>query len=164
MRNIKHLASLPKRHITTMLKVDFIRFALVGCVGFAVTSSMLILTNSKMGIPIFLATLVSSEVGLLATFVFHNSWTYKHLNHQDQKISKKLMRFHTSPWSGVAIISVIVTFCVSAMSMNVFIANVIASGVAMFWNFFWTRYYIFKGKTPAPLLGIEDTVDTISAA
>jgi putative flippase GtrA len=47
---------------------------------------------------------------------------------------------------------------VKVLKLNYLIGQLLASGIVMFWNFFWTKYYIFKGKTPAVLSNPEETI------
>lgn len=140
------------------LKIDFVRFCIVGSVGFLVTAITLRLVHGLLGLDITLATLLGGEVGLLSNFVFHETWTYKHVNHKGKPISKKLIHFHMSSWSGVAIITGIESVCVKAFHLNYLIALVIASGITLFWNFFWTKYFIFKGHTPTAEVAAESVL------
>ncbi len=141
-----------------LLRIDFIRFCLVGAVGFFVTASCLKVLHGLLGLDIIIATLLSSEMGLLSNFIFHENWTYKYVDHHGKSVLTKFIHFHMSSWSGIVIITIIETVCVKVFNLNYFIGLVIASGVTMFWNYFWTKFYIFKGQTPKPLLHPEDTV------
>lgn len=138
------------------LQIDFIRFGIVGSVGFVVTAIALHTFKNILGLNVLPATLLASECGLLSNFVFHQNWTYKHVDHSHKSLWKKFVHFQTSSWSGVVIFTAIETIAVTKFKINDMIALVIASGITMFWNFFWTKYFIFKGKTPAVLGHVED--------
>jgi putative flippase GtrA len=139
-----------------LLDIDFIRFSIVGVVGFIVTALILGLLKGALKINIALATLVASEVGLISNFIFHQNWTYKY--HSHKSIKKKLLHFHMSSWSGVAIITIIETISVKVFKIEYIVALAIAAIITMFWNFFWTKYFIFNRRVPKVLLDPEDIV------
>ena len=141
-----------------LLKIDLFRFLIVGTVGFMVTALLLKFLHGNLKLNIIVATLISGEGGLISNFIFHQNWTYKHHDHSHKTVSKKLIHFHLSSWSGVAIITVIETVSVKVFKIEYLLALVIASAITLFWNFFWTKYFIFKGHTPAALLDPEDSV------
>jgi putative flippase GtrA len=109
-----------------------------------------------LGLPVIIATPIGSEIGLLATFVFHQRWTYSHVDHSHRSLSTKFVHFHMSSWSGVVLITVLESIGVKVFKMDYMVSLVITAGIAMFWNFFWTKYYIFRGHTPKPLLQPEN--------
>jgi|GEM_PF-527182 len=138
------------------LKIDFVRFFIVGSVGFTLTAIGLRLFHGMLGIHITLATLMSSEIGLLSNFFFHLHWTYNKVDHSHKTPLTKFVHFHMSSWSGVVLITILESVGVKLLHLNYLVSLVGAAGITMFWNFFWTKYYIFKGQTPRPLLHPED--------
>lgn len=130
----------------------------VGFVGFSVSSVILILLYGKLGINIVIAQLISGEGGLLSNFYWHNKWTYTHQKHQDVPIATKLWQFHLSSWSGIALLTILVTFQVSALDIHYMIALAVAASLVMIWNYFWTKYYIFKGHSPELLHNPEAVI------
>ncbi len=156
VRRVRGLASNQARRL---LKIDFFRFALVGATGFSISFVLLYILHGKMGMPYSPALILSNEGGLLSNFVFHETWTYKHLDHKHKPIWQKFWHFHMSSWSGIILIFIIGTVSVKVFHVHYLISQVIASGVVMFWNFFWTKFFIFKGKTPTVLSNIEESVE-----
>lgn len=149
-----------KDGVSRLLKVDFLRFGIVGAIGFSLTVMLLYIFYGKLGIPYALSVLLSNEGGLLSNFAFHENWTYKHVDHSQNSLMYKLARFHLSSWTGIALILLINIFCVKVLKLNYIISQVIASGIVMFWNFFWTKYFIFRGSTPQILSHPEETIGT----
>lgn len=158
MESVKKPYAWAQASARQLLRVDFFRFVIVGSVGFTLTAIALRLLHGALGLPIIGATLISSEVGLLSNFVFHQNWTYNSVDHNHKPLLQKFMHFHMSSWSGVVLITILETVGVKGFQLNYMISLVFAAGITMFWNFFWTKYFIFKGKTPAVLLNLEDTV------
>lgn len=132
-----------KKLIARLLAFDFIRFSIVGTSGFMINSGLLFVLYKKIGIPIFLSQLLASEVSLFSNFIMHNHWTYKHkVTH---KTSKELLaQFHLTSWSAIIGSALIVSLLVSRFEMNYLIALVISSVIALFWNFGWTKFVIWK--------------------
>jgi putative flippase GtrA len=156
MESARHARSWAQGQAQRALKVDFVRFGVVGAVGFIITAVALRILHGQLGLHITIATLLSSEVGLLSNFMFHQTWTYNHVDHSHKSLPTKFLHFHMSSWSGVALITLIESVGVKAFHLNYMVSLVIAAGITMFWNFFWTKYYIFRGHTPKPLLHPED--------
>lgn len=141
-----------------LLRIDFIRFGIVGTVGFTVTAVFLKLFHVSFGIDVIPATFLSSELGMLSNFIFHEKWTYKYNDHKGKSVWKKLVHFHMSSWSGVVLITLIESVGVKVFNLDYLVALVIAAVITMFWNFFWTKYFIFTHRTPSVLMDPEDVV------
>jgi putative flippase GtrA len=160
METVRQAQKWARGKAARALKVDFIRFGVVGTVGFLLTAGSLRILHGAFGMHITLATLISSEIGLLSNFVFHQNWTYNHVDHNHKPLGVKFLHFHMSSWSGVVLITILESVGVKAFNLNYMVSLVFAAGIAMFWNFFWTKYYIFRGHTPRPLLQPEDVART----
>lgn len=146
MHNLSHLEklSIPIARLgRKLIKVDFVRFCLVGGIGFLVNLGMLFLLYDLANLPIWLAQILGAECALISNFTFHHFWTYK--GHDVQKRKRLLLaQFHLSFWSGAAINSLIVVLLVSGLHVHYFFGLVAGSAVALFWNFFWTKFFIWK--------------------
>lgn len=145
-----------KQTVQKLLRIDFVRFGIVGFFGFLVT--LILKLTVFRSLSTFPAIFLSSEGGVLSNFVFHENWTYNNNNHHSKSIWKKFFHFQLSSLSGVIIVTIVSGVAINNFHLSTLISLVIAAAVAMFWNFFWTKYFIFKGYTPAVLLDIEDTV------
>ena len=141
-----------------LLKNDFIRFCVVGSVGFLVNLVFLTLLHGIVKLHVTPAQLISAELALLSNFVLHNAWTFK--NHQHTSTWNKLVRFHMSSWTGVVITTVVVSVGVEHFKLSTLVSLVIASAIAMFWNFFWTKFFIFKSQAPAAEVAAESVLHT----
>jgi putative flippase GtrA len=158
MKQVKDSYQWVRARAQRALQVHFVRFALVGAGGFALSTVLLKILHGDIGMGIFLATLLTCEFGLLWNFVFHENWTYNSVDHHHKSVRRKLLEFHMSSWSGVVILTLLETAAVKIFHFEYLISFVVAGIITMFWNFFWTKYYIFKGSTPDVLAHPEDTV------
>lgn len=145
-----------KRQTQTLLKVDFIRFGIVGAIGFVVT---LVLSKTIFSnLEVFLAIFLSSEGGMLSNFFFHEKWTYNQVDHHSKSVWLKFWHFQLSSLSGIIIMTLLAGLGEQYLGLPRIISLAIAAGITMFWNYFWTKFFIFKGTTPAILLNPEETV------
>lgn len=120
------------------------KFIIVGIVGFLVNVLVLMLLHQIIGFNLLISQLFAAEVAIMINFLFHNRWTYSDAKHSSTR--KRLIEFHASSWSGSAIVTVILLILVTFAHFHYLIALAIGGLVAMFWNFFWTRFYVWKAK------------------
>ncbi|SRR6266496_2160286 len=125
-----------------LLEQDFARFLVVGLFGFAANLAILTLLYKILHLPIFIAQLISAEVSMLASFFFHNFWTYQ--ARSNKTISQLIVQFHFSSWAGMLLNTAIVSAMVLWVHQNYVFALVMASLLVMFWNYFWTKFYIWR--------------------
>src|SRR3990172_9040991 len=95
-------------------KIDFVRFCIVGTLGFIINFSLLTVFFKVLGFHIFVSQLLSSEIAL-----FNNL----------------LIQFHMSSWSAILGSAAIVTLSVRVFHLHYLVALVIASAVGLMWNF-----------------------------
>ena len=131
--------------VRKQLQREFVRFCLVGAVGFVVNLSTLTLARESLGLPVELAVLLGGEVALVSNFLFHNYWTYKE-RPQNKKIAVLFMQFHVAFWSGNGINAILTLLMIKQLGWSSVVSLAIASAIVLFWNFAWTRYYIWRAK------------------
>ena len=126
-----------------LLEVDFIRFCMVGSLGFVVNLSVLSIIHYGFGVSIFFAQLVSAEIALFGNFLLHHNWTYK--NHSvRKKLRRVFIEFHFTSWAAILMSAVIVSVSVNYIGLHYIVALIASSIIVLMWNFFWTRYYIWR--------------------
>jgi hypothetical protein len=144
MSYILDFSDWTKKKKNKMLKIDFVRFGLVGSVAFTVNYLFLSLFFRLLKVEIIVSQIFAGEIALLVNFSLHNYWTYK--NHEHISFYKKLFNFHLTSLAGQVIILTIEIVAVKLLKIHYGISLIIASSVAMIWNFIWTKYYVFKSK------------------
>ncbi len=91
-----------------LLKIDFVRFCIVGSLGFLINLALLTLLYQILGSPLVLAQFVASEVALFSNFMFHHRWTYKASNVR-KTITKLIVQFHLTSWAAIVGSVILVT-------------------------------------------------------
>ena len=125
------------------LNIDFVRFCMVGTSGFVINFILLSLLYKLLGLPIFIAQLVASEVALFSNFLLHHHWTYKK-KRVTKSLTKLLWQFHATSWVAIVGSALLVSIGVNILRLDYVAALVISSGAALMWNFLWTKLVIWR--------------------
>lgn len=128
-----------------LLRIDFVRFCMVGALGFTINFLLLTLFFGVLGLPLFVSQVIAAEVALFHNFLWHNYWTYK-----SSKVHKSLgalvVQFHITSWVAVVGSAALISLLVHTFNVDYMVALVISSAAAMFWNFGWTKFVIWRHK------------------
>ena len=136
-----------RRQIERLLKIDFVRFSIVGGSGFVINLIILIGLSRAFHAPIFFAQLVGAEIALFSNFMLHNRWTYK--QHKVQKtFTSLLVQFHATSWPAIIGSSLMVSGGVHFLHLSKFLALVISSVIALLWNFMLSKYVVWRDVSP----------------
>jgi dolichol-phosphate mannosyltransferase len=132
--------------LARVLKIDFVRFCIVGGTGFVINSVILIVLTHFFNINILIAQLVGAEVALFSNFILHHNWTYKE-NKVHKSMKSLILQFHATTWPAIVGSALMVSAGVSLLHMNKLEALVISSVVALAWNYSWSKYVIWRDVT-----------------
>lgn len=129
-----------------MLKIDFVRFCIVGGTGFVINLAILVLLTKVFDIRIFIAQLIGAEIALFSNFILHHNWTYKK-NKVKKSVVSLILQFHATSWPAIIGSTIMVSVGVSLLHMSQLVALIISSAIALVWNFVWSKYVIWKNIT-----------------
>lgn len=138
--------------IINLLKIDFIRFCIVGGTGFTINFIILVLLNKILGIHIFIAQLIGAEIALFSNFTLHDRWTYKHHKVQKKK-HRLLVEFHLTTWPAILGSAIMVTAFEKLFKFNNPTALAVTSLIALFWNFSWSKFVVWRKVTDKEVVG-----------
>jgi putative flippase GtrA len=141
------MVAYTRAQILRLLKIDFIRFCIVGGTGFIINFILLIFLSKALGLHVFVAQLIGAEVALFSNFMLHHNWTYKHHKVEKEK-HHLIMQFHLTSWPAILGSSIMVTVCERALHFNSLAALATSSSIALLWNFLWSKYVIWRKITP----------------
>lgn len=132
-----------RKQIIRLLKIDFIRFCLVGGSGFILNLAILTLLASITSWPVFICQLISSEIALFSNFLLHHYWTYK--RHKVHKtIPTLLLQFHASSWPAILGSAIMVSAAEYYLSLSHLFALMLSSVIVLLWNYAWSKYVIWR--------------------
>lgn len=126
-----------------ILRVEFVRFCLVGGTGFAINLGLLTLFYKNMGLPIFISQVFASEISLFNNFILHHRWTYKHKS-INKGLGKLVWQFHVTSWAAILGSSLFMSVAITILKINYVVALIASSVLALFWNFFTTKYIVWR--------------------
>ena len=140
------------RRLKQLLEIDFIRFCIVGAFGFIINAILLMILNADLH-STFVAQLIAAEVALFSNFIFHHKWTYR-ANKVRKTISTLIVQFHITSWAAIIASALIVWAGVKFLHLHPLTALVISSITALFWNFAWSKFVIWR-KNSDEGVGLE---------
>ena len=122
----------------------FVRFNLVGILGFGVQLAVL-LGLEAVNVPIAIATLISVEAAVLHNFAWHERWTWAGIAGGTR--ARRLGRFHVSNGlislaGNATVMTVLTNVCVPTIA-----ANVTAVLACALLNFVSAHLWVFCAKT-----------------
>lgn len=144
------MVAYTRARIQHLLKIDFVRFCIVGGTGFVINFIILTVLTRSLDAPIFIAQFIGAEIALFSNFMLHHHWTYK--GHGVEKgIPRLIVQFHASSWPAIVGSTLMVTAFEKLLHFDNLMALASASAIALLWNFGWTRYVIWRKVTPAEI-------------
>lgn len=126
-----------------VLKFDFVRFCIVGALGFVINFVLLTLFYSILGWPVLISQLIASEISLFNNFLLHDRWTYKR-NNVTKSPLRLLAEFHATSWTAVIGSALLITFGVHVLNLNYVVALALTSGIVLIWNFGWSKFFVWR--------------------
>lgn len=136
----------PKTQIRNVMKADFARFCLVGLAGFVINFILLTFLYKTLHVHLFISQLIAAEVALFNNFMWHHHWTYKDRGGH-KTIGSLIIQFHATSWVAIIGSALLMSLGVNVWHISYSAALVFSSAVALFWNFGWTKFVIWRGQT-----------------
>lgn len=140
------MVAYTKERVRHLLRIDFVRFCIVGGTGFVINLILLVFLHNLLGVAVFVAQLIAAEVALFSNFLLHHHWTYRD-KHVTKSIPVLLAQFHASSWPAIIGSALMVTAATEILHFNTLLALIMSSAIALFWNFAWSKYVIWRGIT-----------------
>jgi putative flippase GtrA len=135
-----------REKIAHLLRVDFVRFCIVGGMGFVINLLLLALFTQVFNWSVLISQLLGSEIALGSNFFLHHHWTYKK-NKVNKSVQTLLWQFHATSWPAIIGSTLMVSAGVSLLHINKFLALIISSAIALGWNFAWSKFVVWRNVT-----------------
>lgn len=132
---------------TGLLGKEFVRFCLVGALGFAINLAVLFVLHTLAGMSLVIAQILGAELAILSNFFFHSNWTYQ--NYVKMSLSARIIKFHATYWLGGLINSLTVILADHFFGLHYGFGLILGSGLALLWNFVWTKHHIWAADHSA---------------
>lgn len=120
---------------------SFLRFSTVGLSGTLVDMALLYVLHdpTNLGWDLITSKLVASEVAILNNFLWNDLWTFRHVTRLQPGPWNRLQRlakFNVICLIGLVLNTSLVTLLSERLGIHYLLANLIAIGVVVFWNFY----------------------------
>ncbi len=136
---------MPVNYIKTfVLRKSLYRFVIVGAMGFCVNAAILWFLYKHLGWGLFVSQIIAGEIAIIGNFFWHNFWTYD--DAVNDAVLKRFVEFQASSLSGMAITTLLLIVFTNSLGLNYLAALAGAGALAMFWNYFWSRVFIWRPK------------------
>jgi len=135
--------------VRRLVRIDFVRFCMVGALGFAINFLLLTLFFRILNLPVFVAQVLAAEVALFHNFLWHHHWTYKR-NDVQKGIWALIVQFHVTSWVAVVGSAALISLFIHVFGLDYIYALILSSAIALFWNFGWTKFVIWRHKGDHP--------------
>jgi dolichol-phosphate mannosyltransferase len=131
--------------IEKILKIEFIRYGMVGVVSTVIdyiflNLSHLLMRNSDN--TLWLATAIGFCAGLINGYFMNSRWTFKYKT--EGREVKKFSQFAIISLVGLGLTELIVLEFTSNGGLSKNIAKLIAVAVVFFWNYFGNKFWTFR--------------------
>jgi len=143
-----------RNKLETLLRLEFVRFCIVGGLGFVINLIILVVLSKTVHAPIVVAQLIGAEVALGTNFILHHNWTYK-AHHVNKSVKSLIIQFHATTWPAILGSTAMVSIGVSVLHISKFESLIVSSAVSLMWNFGWSKFVIWRDVTPKE---VEDIV------
>lgn len=135
---LQELTSL-KKH----LFVQFISYASAGAAGTFVQYAMLFAFVEALTMSPVAASILGSLAGAIINYLLSHHWVFR----SQRKHSETLSKFVVIGGLGLMLNAVIMYALVTIAGMHYFLAQIIATGIVLFWNFLGNRFWTFADDT-----------------
>jgi putative flippase GtrA len=136
----------------------FLKFAVVGTIGFGVDSLTFNLVRSGLGLPAELSTVISFIAAVISNFLFNRYWTYP--DSRSKPVMNQVTQFAAVNVAGLLIRTVVFAlihrpmvrlmgallpnFLISPTVLGENASLAIVVVIVMFWNFFVNRFWTYN--------------------
>lgn len=118
----------------------YFRFGIVGISGIVVDMAVLfLLADPKMlGLNLSLSKVLAAEVAILNNFIWNEFWTFGDIAATQSgwpDRSRRFVKFNLICLAGIGLSVLLLNLQVRLITMNIYLANLIAIVIVSFWNF-----------------------------
>ncbi len=132
---------------------SFLRFSMVGLSGTFVDMTLLYLFHdpNNLGWDLAISKLIASEVAILNNFLWNDLWTFRHVTRLQPGLWNRLQRlvkFNVICLIGLLLNSLLLILLSERLGIHYLLANLIAIGIVVFWNFYLNAKLSWRVAAP----------------
>lgn len=125
-----------------------IQFGLVGVSGIVVNSIVLLLCVQEAQMPIWVASMLATQIAILWNFALNDRWTFRAERYY-RPLIQRVLRFNGVALGGLAITTLLLTLLTTGWHWPLLVANLLAIGVATAWNYVVNSWWTWRAPSHA---------------
>ena len=119
-------------------------YGAVGLSGVVVNTAVLWTLVALLGLPLLVASVLATETAILNNFFLNDRWTFRSSG-EHSSLVQRLLRFNAVSLGGMAINALLLMVLTYYAGLYLLIANLIAVGGAMCWNYMINSRWTWRG-------------------
>jgi putative flippase GtrA len=121
------------------MMAKLIKFSAVGALGTLAHYSVLIFLVQILYVNVLVATSIGAFVGALVNYVLNYKWTFN----SNKRHSEAMVKFFVVASVGFVMNGLFMTLFTQALVFHYLIAQIVTTGIVLFWNFLANHYWTF---------------------
>ena len=121
------------------MMVKLIKFSAVGALGTLVHYSVLVFLVQLLSVNVLAASSTGAIVGALVNYFLNYKWTFN----SNKRHSEAMAKFFAVAAVGFVMNGLFMALFTEALAMYYLIAQVMTTGIVLFWNFLANHYWTF---------------------
>lgn len=121
---------------------QFVKFCVIGMTNVCIDFLVYIILTRFFHLYFVLANLGSFAIAVSWSFYMNKNWTFK--DFLGEKLREKYIKFFVTNAIGVSIQTLLLYCFVVYMHWNDIISKALAVVIVVFWNFFVSKYWVFR--------------------
>ena len=121
--------------------VKLIKFSAVGVVGTMAHYSVLVFLVQLLSVNVLVASSIGALVGALVNYLLNYKWTFN----SNKRHSEAMVKFFTVAAVGFIMNGLFMMLFTEVLVFHYLIAQVVTTGIVLFWNFLANHYWTFDG-------------------
>ncbi|MBI2939172.1 MAG: GtrA family protein [Chloroflexi bacterium] len=123
-----------------LIQVRFLRFCVVGLSGVVVNYALLFTLHGLLRLPLLIASAIAVQTAIVNNYLWNHWWTWA----AGPLTLGRGLKFNFVSLGGLVISVAALNLLVSWLSLHYLIANLVAIGIAMIWNFAVNSAWTFQ--------------------
>ena len=126
----------------------FLQFCIIGTSGLLVDNAVLFVLVDGIGWPVIGSKVIAAVTAMVNNFFWNDRWTFQDMGEDRRRwlaTLKRLFKFHVVCGLGLVIQVGLLHALAIELGLNLYLSNLVAIGVATFWNFGVNYFVSWKG-------------------
>lgn len=121
------------------MMVKLIKFSAVGALGTLAHYSVLVFLVQLLSVNVLVASSTGAIVGALVNYFLNYKWTFN----SNKRHSEAMAKFFAVAAVGFVMNGLFMALFTETLAMHYLIAQVMTTGIVLFWNFLANHYWTF---------------------